>query len=95
MSLNVDNLEFQPLSALELLRCWAGIKGPDPHTERRNRRGGTLGLYRRRTYRRHQHAGRLTAPSARCEDRADGGPHDAVGMATVWSANAPPALASA
>jgi hypothetical protein len=47
------------LSAEELPKRWAGIHGPDPRTERRNRRRGTLGV------------------------------------TTVWSANAPPALPSA
>jgi hypothetical protein len=94
MSAGVDQRELPPLSASELLKCWAGIHGPDPRTERRNRRG-TLGLYRLPTYRRHHEALRRTGLSARCNDRADGGPHDMVGVTTVWSANAPPALPSA
>jgi hypothetical protein len=38
---------------------------------------------------------RRTAPSARCEDRADGGSRDMVGVTTVWSTNAVPVLPSA
>jgi hypothetical protein len=95
MSAHVDQLELPPLSALGLLKRWAAIHGPDPRTERRNRRRGTLGLYRLPTYRCHHETGRRTAPSARCADRADGGPHDRAGVMTVWSANAPPALPSA
>jgi hypothetical protein len=95
MSAGVDQRELPSLSALELLKCWAGIHGPDPRTERRNRRRGTLGLYGLPTYRRHHEARRRTALNARCKDRADGGPHDMVGVTTVWSANAPPALPSA
>jgi hypothetical protein len=95
MSGNVDQLEIAPLSALALLRGWAGIRGPDPRTERANCRRGTLGLYGLPTYRRHHEAGRRIAPSARCADRADGRPHNMVGVMTVWSAIAPPAPPSA
>lgn len=95
MSARVDRLELAPLSALGLLRGWAGIHGPDPRTERTNRRRGTLGVYGLPTYRRHHETGRRTAPSARCADRADGCPHNTAGVMTVWSANAPPALPSA
>jgi hypothetical protein len=91
----VDQLELAPLSALGLLTGWAGVRGPDLRAEGTNRRRGTLGLYGLPTYRRHQEAGRRTAPSARRADRADGRPHNTAGVMTVWSANAPPALPSA
>jgi hypothetical protein len=93
MSAHVDQLP--PLSALELLKHWAGIRGPNSRTERRNRGRGTLGLYRLPTYRSHQKAGRTTAQHARYGDRTDGVPRDTIGVATVWSANAPPAPPSA
>lgn len=95
MSVEVDHREMLPLSALDMLRCWAGIHGPDPRTDRRDRRRGTLGLHRLRTYRRHHDARRRAAPGARSEDRVGGDPHDMVGVTTVWSANAPPGLPSA
>jgi len=95
MSAAADPHELSPPSALEMLRCWATIHGPDPRTKHRNRRRGTLGLYRLPTYRRHDETGRSTAPSARYEDRANAGPHDAVGVTTIWSANAPAGLPSA
>ncbi len=95
MTAHVDQLGLSPPSALELLKRWAAVHGPDPCTERRDRCRGTLGLYRLPTYRRQHEAGRRTAPSARFADRADGGPHDLAGVMTAWSANAPPALPSA
>ena len=95
MSAHLDHLEQPHVSALELLERWAGICGPDPRTERRNTRRGTLGLCRRPIYRRHHKARRRTAPAATCVARADRGLRDTIGVTTVWSANAPPALPSA
>ncbi len=87
--------ELPHLSALELLTRWAAIHGPDPRAQPGNRRGGTLGLYGLPTYWRHHEAGRRAAPSSRRPDRADGRPHETVGVTTAWSANAPPALPGA
>ncbi len=95
MSAHVDQTEQPHVSALELLERWASIRGPDPRTERRNRRCGTLGLHQRPTYRRHHEARREAAPAARCVGRANRGLRDTIGVTTVWSANAPPALPSA
>jgi len=95
MTARIDRNELSPPSALEMLRRWASIHGPDPRTKRGNSRRGTLGLYRLPTYRRHDETGRSTAPSNRYNDRANAGPHDAVGVTTIWSANAPPGLPSA
>jgi hypothetical protein len=50
MSVDIYHRELPSLSAEELLKCWAAIHGPDPRTERRNRRRGTLGLYRLPTW---------------------------------------------
>jgi hypothetical protein len=95
MSARVEHPGLAPLSALELLTRWAAIHGPDPRTERRDRRRGTLGLCRLPTYRRQDEAGRRTAPSARSAERADGRPRDVAGVMSAWAANAPPALPSA
>jgi hypothetical protein len=95
MTATVDQTDPTTLSALELLKRWAGIHGPDPRIERGNCRRGTLGLCRLTTYHRHQQAGRRATPRAGREDRADGRPHETVGVTTGWSANAPPALPSA
>jgi hypothetical protein len=43
MNVDIYHRELPSLSAEELLKRWAGIHGPDPRTECRNRRRGTLG----------------------------------------------------
>ncbi len=87
-----DSLLTHPVAAGDLLALWGDVHGPDPRYPSACRPPGTLALRRRPTYDRDRAArrcagGRRELPS----DRVDAAPHDAIGLNTVWSANAPPA----
>jgi hypothetical protein len=88
--------DFVPpeLSAYELLTGWGNIRGA--RVLRRSKRGcqyrRTLGLPRRTS----DQTSRGCRHPARRRRGADGpGARDAKGLMTIWSANAPPATASA
>jgi hypothetical protein len=86
-----------PLTALELLRAWGTVPGPDladPRSvfERRPlaARGGMRVHHKARTGRR---AAECRPSATACAD--DAKPHNSAGAITVWSANAPPVPPSA
>ena len=88
--------ETLQIDARELLAQWATVVGPDLRRERRpGRRPGTLALAHLPTYKRQLEARRGTATSVAGHGREDASPPSPSGLETVWSANAPPVMASA
>jgi hypothetical protein len=92
---HADHFETSPLSALELLQRWSSINGPDLGSTAAFVLPGTLALRRQPIHSRYRKARRTSARLPRHAATLDGSPHESVGVTTVWSANAPPALASA
>jgi hypothetical protein len=77
------------LTASELLAKFGGIPGPDlrdPRSIHKRRRLASVGLP---TYARAARRG--SCCNCVAVTRVDGAPKSTIGVATVWSANAPPA----
>jgi hypothetical protein len=86
-----------PLTALELLRVWGAVPGPDladPRSVFEHRplavRGGMRVHHKARAARR---TAACRPPATACADNAK--PRESAGAITVWSANAPPVPPSA
>jgi hypothetical protein len=79
------------LTARELLASLAGGPGPDLRDPRSIHQLRRLARWGMPTYESARAARRRAACHPEASARTDAAPRDAVGVNTVWSANAPPA----